>query len=153
MRTAWAAIRTINPLGFTLENYDAIGRWRMEDNQKPINTVSDLSTEEGETIHLTGARDIAKFAVENANGQRAFIHNLFHHTVKQAVGAYGPDAMEDLRQSFIKSGFNIRKLLAEIATVAASKGLPDTGNSSNDEGCSESFHSRTASATLAKTAL
>jgi mono/diheme cytochrome c family protein len=114
---------TINPLGFTLENYDAIGRWRTEDNQKPVNTESDLATDEGETLHLTGARDIAKFAVDNANGQRAFIHNLFHHTVKQAVGAYGPDEMEDLRQLFVSSGFNIRKLLIEISTVAASKGL------------------------------
>ncbi len=114
---------TINPLGFTLENYDAIGRWRTEDNQKPVNAVSDFSTEEGETLHLTGARDIAKFAVDNPNGQRVFIHNLFHHTVKQAVGAYGPDELEDLRQSFTKSDFNIKKLLVEIATVTSAKGV------------------------------
>ena len=116
---------TINPLGFTLENYDAIGRWRTRDNNKPVDTVSDFSTDEGETIRLTGARDVVKFAAENPAGHRAFIHQLFHHTVKQSVGVYGPDALEDLRQSFAASGFSVRKLLAEIATVAAERGLPE----------------------------
>jgi cytochrome c553 len=117
---------TINPLGFSLENYDAIGRWRTKENDKPINPVSDFATDEGETIRLTGARDLVKFAAENPGGHRAFIHHLFHHTVKQAVGVYGPDTLEDLRQSFAASGFNVRKLLAEIATIAAERGLPES---------------------------
>jgi mono/diheme cytochrome c family protein len=116
---------TINPLGFSLENYDAIGRWRTKEGDKPINPVADFATDEGDTIRLTGARDLVKFAAENASGHRAFIHHLFHHTAKQAVGVYGPDTLEELRQTFAMSGFHIRKLLAEIATISASRGLPD----------------------------
>ena len=115
---------TINPLGFSLENYDAIGRWRTKENNKPINAVSNFATDEGETIRLTGARDLVKFAAENPGGHRAFIHHLFHHTVKQAVNVYGPDTLETLRQSFANSGFNVQKLLAQIATTAAARGLP-----------------------------
>jgi len=116
---------TINPLGFSLENYDAIGRWRTKEGDKPINAVSDFATDEGDTIRLTGARDLVKFAAENPGGHRAFIHQLFHHTAKQAVGVYGPDTLEALRLSFVASGFNVRKLLIEIATISASRGLPD----------------------------
>lgn len=115
---------TINPLGFSLENYDAIGRWRTKDNNKPVDAKSEFATDEGQTVKLTGARDIAKYAAESAAGHRAFIRTLFQHTVKQAAGAYGPDVMEDLRQSFTKSGFNIQKLLVEIALVATEEGLP-----------------------------
>ena len=82
---------TINPLGFSLENFDAIGRWRTKDGNKPINAVSEFATDEGKTIRLTGARDLVKFAADNPGGHRAFIHHLFHHTAKQAVGVYGPD--------------------------------------------------------------
>ncbi|MDB6119439.1 MAG: cytochrome c [Verrucomicrobiaceae bacterium] len=116
---------TINPLGFSLENYDAIGRWRTKENDKPINAVTDFSTDEGQTIRLTGARDLVKFAVENPDGHRAFIHQLFQHTAKQAVNVYGPDTLEELRQSFTASGFNVRKLLAEIAVITASRGMPE----------------------------
>ncbi len=135
---------TINPLGFTLENYDAIGRWRTVDNQKPVDPVSELSTDDGETLRLTCARDVAKFAIDNPNGQRAFIHNLFHHTVKQAVGAYGPDEMEELRHTFVNSGYNIQKLLVEMATVAAAKGLP------SDNKTAQSSPALSASPALAK---
>ncbi len=124
-RTCMSCHGTINPLGFSLENYDAIGRWRTKENDKPINPVADFSTDDGETIRLTGARDLGKFAADSAGGHRAFIHHLFQHTAKQAVGVYGPDTLEALRQSFVNSGFNIRKLLVEIATVAATRGLPD----------------------------
>jgi hypothetical protein len=116
---------TINPLGFSLENYDAIGRWRTKEDEKPINPVSDFATDDGETIRLTGARDLVKYAAENPGGHRAFIHHLFHHTAKQAVGVYGPDTLEALRLSFVGSGFSMRKLLVEIATISASRGLPD----------------------------
>ncbi len=115
---------TINPLGFSLENYDAIGRWRTKEGDQPINAVTDFATDEGDTIRLTGARDLVKFAAENPGGHRAFIHQLFHHAAKQAVGVHGPDTLEVLRQSFVASGFNIRKLLAEIATIAAMRGMP-----------------------------
>lgn len=116
---------TINPLGFSLENYDAIGRWRTQDNNKPINAVSEFNTDEGDMIRLTGARDLVKFAAESPGGHRAFIHQLFHHTVKQSVDLCGPDALEHFRQGFVKSEFNVRKLLTEIATVAAERGLAE----------------------------
>ena len=118
---------TINSLGFSLENYDAIGRWRTKDNDRPINAVTDFATNDGDKIRLTGARDIVKFAAENPDGHRAFIHQLFQHAAKQAVNVYGPDALENLRKSFAASGCNIRQLLGDIATIAASRGMPETG--------------------------
>ncbi len=112
----------INPLGFSLENYDAIGRWRTQDNQKPVNAVSDFATDEGKTLRITGPRDIVKYAAETPGGHRAFIRHLFHHTVKQPVPAFGGDALEKLRQSFEASGFNIQKLIGEMAVMAAMQG-------------------------------
>ena len=50
---------------------------------------------------------------------RAFVTHLFEHMVNQPAGAYGKDTIENLRRSFAKSGFNIQKLLVEIACVAA----------------------------------
>ncbi|MEY4483899.1 MAG: hypothetical protein RL693_1351, partial [Verrucomicrobiota bacterium] len=114
----------INPLGFTLENYDAVGRWRTKDNNKPVNAVSEFATDDGKTLHLTGPRDIVEYAAENPAGHRTFIRQLFHHTVKQPVPAYGGDTLEKLRLSFTESGFNIQRLLVDIAVISAMQGLP-----------------------------
>lgn len=114
----------INPLGFTLENYDAVGRWRTKDNNKPVNAVSDFATDDGKTLRLTGPRDIVQYAAENPAGHRAFIRQLFHHTVKQPIAAFGVDTLEKLRLSFTESGFNVQRQLVDITVIAAMQGLP-----------------------------
>ncbi len=118
-KACMACHSTINPLGFSLENYDAIGRWRAKEKNKPINPQSDFTTDDGQTIQLKGARDVAEFAANNPSAHRAFIRQLFHHMVKQPVPAYGFETMDELRTGFEKSGFNLRELLIQIALTSA----------------------------------
>lgn len=114
----------INPLGFSLENFDAVGRWRTKDNDKPVNAVSEFSDEQGRKINLTGPRDIAEYVADNPSGHRAFIRHLFNHTVKQPIPAYGPKVLDDLQTLFAKSGCHIQNLLVEIALLASLDGVP-----------------------------
>jgi mono/diheme cytochrome c family protein len=109
----------INPLGFSLEHYDAVGRFRTEEGDRPIDAVSEYMTDDGAVVKLTGARGVAEFGAGREHAQEAFIENLFHQVVKQPMLAYGTDVPDRLRYTFTRSGFNIRKLLVEIATIAA----------------------------------
>jgi hypothetical protein len=109
----------INPLGFSLEHYDAVGRFRTKDNDRLIDAVSDYTTDDGETIRLAGARDVAQFAASSEQAQNGFIEQMFHQVAKQPMLAYGSDVMDRLRQSFVASEFNMQKLLVNIATVSA----------------------------------
>jgi cytochrome c553 len=113
----------INPLGFSLEHYDAVGRFRTQDGNKPVDAVSDYTTDDGKTVRLTGARDVAEFAVGSEHAQNAFIEQLFHQVVKQPMLAYGVNTPDRLRQSFIASGYNVQKLLEEIVTTSALQGI------------------------------
>lgn len=109
----------INPLGFSLEHYDAVGRFRTKENDRVIDAVSDYTTDEGQIIRFEGARDLAEFAAGSEHAQNAFIEHLFHQLVKQPILAYGPDVMPRLRQSFVSSEFNIQKLIVEMTTLSA----------------------------------
>lgn len=111
--------RMINPLGFSLENFDAVGRWRTKDNNKPVDAVSEFSTHEGKTVRLSGPRDIVNYVAANPSGHRAFIRHLFHHFIKQQPAAYGPKALDELQRSFAANGCHIQKLLIDIALVEA----------------------------------
>ncbi len=108
----------INPLGFALENFDAVGRWRTHEKEKPVDTLSEYLTEDGESVEVKRARDIAEFAVNNESAHTAFISQLFHHFVKQPPAAFEPTALQTLRLQFEKDDFNIHKLLAQIAELA-----------------------------------
>jgi hypothetical protein len=113
----------INPLGFSLEHYDAVGKFRTRDNGKPIDAVSEYTTDDGATVKFTGARDVAEFAVNSEHAQSTFVEQLFHSVVKQPMLAYGSGVPERLRQSFVASGFNVQKLLVDIASVSTLHGV------------------------------
>ena len=114
----------INPLGFTLENYDAIGRFRKEENGKPIDTSGGYLTRTGEQVKFSGARELAKFLTDSEETHKALVEQMFHHLVKQPVRAYGPDRLPQLTEAFRKNEFSIRKLLVDI--MAASSLPPET---------------------------
>ena len=110
---------TINPLGFSLEQFDAAGRFRLEDNKKPIDATAEYQTADGRTLLLRGPRDVARHAAESPDARRGFVRQLFQHTVQQAPSAYGTDALEKLDSTFERSGCNIRGLMVEIAVHTA----------------------------------
>jgi cytochrome c553 len=123
LQTKSAACQTchgvINPLGFTLENFDAVGRYRDRDNGRPVEATGTYQTRTGETVTFTGARPLARFLADSEEVQTAFAEHLFQHLVKQPVRAYGAGEAADLRSFFAEHGFNVRKLMIEAATVAA----------------------------------
>jgi mono/diheme cytochrome c family protein len=118
-KSCMACHSTINPFGFSLEHFDAVGRWRTKDNDKPVNARDQFDADDGCTVTLAGPRDIASYAVSSESAHRAFVRQLFHHTVKQPVPAFGESTMETLRAQFAENDFNIQKLLREIAVTSA----------------------------------
>ena len=44
---------TIHYRGEVLENFDAVGRWRTTDNNKPVDTRSEYTTARGDKVELT----------------------------------------------------------------------------------------------------
>jgi len=109
----------INPLGFTLESFDAVGRYRDKDNGKAVDSTGSYLTREGNTVAFGGSKELAKFLADSEEVQAAFAEQMFHHLVKQPLRAYGPTTQADLRKAFAAGNFNMRKLAAEIAVRAA----------------------------------
>lgn len=113
----------INPLGFSLEHYDAVGRFRTKENDKPINAVAEYTTLSGDSIRLTGARDLAEHAAESREAHAGFVEHLFHHLIKQPANAYGLETLERLTTTFAESEFHIQDLMVEIMKTTALEGM------------------------------
>ena len=109
----------INPLGFPLENFDAVGRYRDEERGRTIDATGAYQTREGDTVSFTGARELAEFLAGSEETHDAFVEQLFHYMVKQPIRAFGPETLTNLRRSFVENGYNIRKLMVEIVTLSA----------------------------------
>ena len=116
----------INPLGFTLERFDAVGRYRDNEDDKAIDDVGVYQAREGVAVTLAGARALAEYLASSEEVHNAFVQQLFHYLVQQSIQAYGPEMQQKLLLGFVKENYNIRKLVIEIA-VALSMRSRDGG--------------------------
>lgn len=111
----------INPLGFTLEHFDAVGRYRENENSKPVDSLGGYLTRTGDPVNFGSVKELATFLANSNEVHAAFTEQLFHHFVQQPVRAYGPMQRAELLETFTKSQFNVRKLVVETCVVAALK--------------------------------
>lgn len=109
----------INPLGFTLERFDAIGRKRDVDGAKPVDTTAVYKSGSGKVTRFNDAVELAKYIANSDEAHAAFVEKLFQHIVKQPILAYGKDELPTLVRDFEANNYNIRKLMVRIITSTA----------------------------------
>ena len=113
----------INPLGFALEEFDEIGRYRAAEpgagGSRPIDASGSYQPRSGSPATFRGGRELAAYVAGSHDAHQAFVQAAFHALVKQPVRAWGDDALPRLTESFAASGFDIPRLLVDIMMVAA----------------------------------
>jgi hypothetical protein len=109
----------INSLGYTLEHFDAVGRFRKDEKGKPIDATGTYQTRSGDTVTFTGARSLATYLAGSEETHSAFIQQLFHYLVKQPIRAFGSRELTELRDLFVHHDFNMRKLMVEVIASSA----------------------------------
>ena len=114
----------INPLGFSLEQFDAVGRFRDGERGKPVDAGGSYVDRAGETVKFAGAVELAKYLAASSEVHDSFAEQAFHHLAQQPVRAYGVRKQAELREAFTKADFNIRALAVEVAVAAASPPEP-----------------------------
>ena len=109
----------INPLGFTLEQFDAIGRFRTEENSRAVDSTGSYVARSGDEVKFSGALDLARFLVDSPECRESFVEQLFHHLAKQPVRAFGSEFLAQRTESFRQHDSNIRQLMVELVTESA----------------------------------
>jgi cytochrome c553 len=109
----------INSLGFTLEHFDAVGRYRDQEKGRTIDATGTYETRKGEVVKVDGVRELAAFLARSEETHSAFVQQLFHYMVKQPIRSYGAQTLPQLRRFFVAHEFNIRKLMTEIVATSA----------------------------------
>ncbi len=109
----------INPLGFTLEGFDGIGKLRELDRGKPVEITGAYTDRAGAGRTFTGPAELAAFVADSPEVHGAVAEGVFHHFVGQPVRAFGADAADKLRESFAAAKYDLRVLAVEAAVLGA----------------------------------
>jgi mono/diheme cytochrome c family protein len=117
----------VNPLGFSLEAFDAIGRHRptvtIDGAAVPVDDRGSYQPRHGDAVAFRGARELAAMVADSDDAREAFVRSLFHALVRQPVRAFGPDLQATLETAFREQGHDIRRLAVDIM-VATAAGPP-----------------------------
>ena len=107
----------MDPLGFALENYDAVGRWRTLDGTFRIDPSGELIggrkfSDSKELKQLLNSTTSKKFA-------RTLIENMLTYGLGRGLEAYDYCTVEDIRKQLANDGYRIRNIIFGIVESKA----------------------------------
>ncbi len=115
----------MDPVGFALENYDAIGRWRDRENDVLIDARGKVPGMEGE---VDGPVELVRKIAESPQTQACFAMNWANFAYGRTIGK-DEDCLEDhIADTFAASGYDIAQLLVDLTQTEAFLFLPEEGN-------------------------
>ncbi len=107
----------INPLGFTLENYDGSGRWRTTENGAAIDASGEiLNVQDPNTMGpVTDAADLSRRLSTSTDVQACMIENWTTYALGRRLDdELDACTMLDLEEAFADSGGDLLELMVDI---------------------------------------
>jgi hypothetical protein len=104
----------IDPLGFALENFDWVGRWRVTDPAGPVDTNGRLP----DGTELDGIADLKAYLVEYRKDDftRAVAESMLAYVLGRELEYFDQYAIQQILQAVRADGYRARTLVAEIAS-------------------------------------
>jgi hypothetical protein len=104
----------MDPIGFSLENFDAVGSFRTQDNGAPIDATA---TVEGQAID--GAAQLAQVLKNDPALPACLAQTVYSYAVGRSVVAADQAAVASITQAFTRAGSTWAQLFAGVATSGA----------------------------------
>ncbi|HEU4412138.1 MAG TPA: DUF1592 domain-containing protein [Polyangiaceae bacterium] len=107
--------RKMDPIGFALENFDAIGQYRTLDQGLPIDPTAEMAG----IGAFASAADLAALLRDDPRVAECMVRNFYRHGLGALDGYYQSGAIGDLAATFAASGYRLRSLLADLSASDA----------------------------------
>lgn len=102
----------LDPMGFALENYDAIGRWRDTDNKQPIDATGKLLTGQA----FNGAAELRKVLVANKKNDftRCLVENLLIYSLGRGLDYPDKYFVKQLTKQAEERGYKFQDIVVAV---------------------------------------
>lgn len=104
--------RVMDPLGFGLDNFDAIGAYRTMDNGFPIDATGQLA----DGTAFTDGRTMVEALAANPAVYRCMVEKLYTYTGRSPYRIEAIEAIDALTHRFIDGGYLLPELIIDLAT-------------------------------------
>jgi hypothetical protein len=105
----------INPPGFALENFNAVGSWQTQESQThaPIDTVTDVAMD-GTTVHVTSAADLMAKIAASPMAQRRYAERWVSFAYEREGNPLDCGTVNELSTKITSGGYTVINLIADL---------------------------------------
>ncbi len=114
----------MDPIGFALENYDAIGRFRSDDRGLALDTSGSVAALGGGAA-FSSAAELGTFIHDSPATTTCMIKNFIRGSMGHLETKGESEAIAALDKSFADGGHSLKGLLAELCTSPAFRRVGD----------------------------
>jgi hypothetical protein len=106
--------QTLDPIGFGLENFDAIGRWRDKDDN---GGVIDASGELPGAKHFSSPKELKAIIAQRSDDfSRNLVQRLLAYALCRRLEGYDEIVVDALMQDIAADGYRMHTLISAIVT-------------------------------------
>lgn len=109
----------MNPIGFAFENFDGVGAWRDEQNDKPIDATGEITLSKDLDGTFNGPVELAKKLAGSQQVASCVASQWFRFGYGRTVSEDDACSMQTLEESFAASGYNLKELLVGLTQTDA----------------------------------
>ncbi len=106
----------LDPIGFGLENYDGIGRYRTEENGKMIDAKGELTGTEDQDGPFSGGVELASRLAKSQRLHTCLARQYFRYAMGRLDVETDACRLAALEKSFVESGSKLKDLVRLTAT-------------------------------------
>ncbi len=107
--------KSMDPIGFALENYDGVGAWRFDEDGRPIDATGELPT--GETFE--GAFELAEVLAEDERLAACIVKQVTTYALGRGTEWYDAADLEATEIQWRRGGLRLRDLLRLVVMTDA----------------------------------
>nr|MBA3541701.1 DUF1592 domain-containing protein [Deltaproteobacteria bacterium] len=107
--------RVMDPLGFGLDNFDAIGAYRTTDSGFAI----DASGQLGDGLAFNGPIEMTQLLAANPGVYRCMVEKLYTYTGRSPFRIEATEHIDSLTERFVSGGYVLRELVVDLTTDAS----------------------------------
>lgn len=108
-------LQIINPLGYALENFDAMGQIRTMDNGKPVDTASEYLFSDG-LKSFSGITELVQLLGESQEAHGCYAANLTEFTLARDIAGGEGDMVKELQRMSLEDNSSIKDILLAVVT-------------------------------------